>query len=141
MAFAKWVFTLGGIFGLIMITPLFFLEGEMARMSGAPLSQPENYYGFVGVTFAWQLVYLVIGRNPAPYRPIMLLGALGKVIFFTSCWVLAYQGRTPVLTAVIASPDIVLAGLFLAAWWRTRATAAALEPDLARAGPDPQAAP
>lgn len=118
MTFAKWVFTLAGIFGLIMIAPLFFLEGEMAR--AGPMTYPENYYGFVGVTFAWQLVYLVIGRNPAPYRPIMLLGALGKAIFFTSCWVLAWQGRTPVITAVVASPDIVLAGLFVAAWWRTR---------------------
>jgi len=128
MTFAKWVFTLGGLFGLIMITPLFFLEGEMARMSGAPLSQPENYYGFVGVTFAWQLVYLVIGRNPAPYRPIMLLGALGKLIFFTACWTLAVQGRTPVFTAVIASPDALLAVLFVVAWFKTR-------PE--KAGPDP----
>ena len=120
MTFAKWVFTLGGLFGLIMITPLFFLEGEMARMSGAPISQPENYYGFVGVTFAWQLVYLVIGRNPAPYRPIMLLGALGKLIFAGACWTLAYQGRTPIFTAVIASPDILLAILFVVAWFKTK---------------------
>jgi hypothetical protein len=120
MTFAKWVFTLGGLFGLIMITPLFFLEGEMARMSGAPISQPENYYGFVGVTFAWQLVYLVIGRNPAPYRPMMLLGALGKLIFASACWTLAYQGRTPILTAVIASPDILLAILFVMAWFKSK---------------------
>ena len=81
MTFAKWVFTIGGLFGLVMIAPLFFLEDQMAAMSGSPMTHPENYYGFVGVTFAWQLVYLVIGRNPAPYRPIMLLGALGKLIF------------------------------------------------------------
>ena len=120
MTFAKWVFTLGGLFGLIMITPLFFLEGEMARMSGAAISQPENYYGFVGVTFAWQLVYLVIGRNPAPYRPIMLLGALGKLIFAGACWTLAYQGRTPIFTAVIASPDILLAIRFVVAWFKSK---------------------
>ena len=117
MTFAKWVFTLGGLFGLIMITPLFFLEGEMARMSGSAINQPENYYGFVGVTFAWQLVYLVIGRNPAPYRPIMLLGALGKLIFAGACWTLAYQGRTPIFTAVSASPAILLAILFVGAWF------------------------
>ncbi len=120
MTFAKWVFTLGGLFGLIMITPLFFLESEMARMSGSAISQPENYYGFVGVTFAWQLVYLVIGRNPAPYRPIMLLGALGKLIFAGACWTLAYQGRTPIFTAVIASPDILLAILFVIAWFKSK---------------------
>ena len=31
MTFAKWVFTLGGLFGVLMIAPLFFLEGQMAR--------------------------------------------------------------------------------------------------------------
>jgi len=120
MTFAKWVFTIGGLFGLIMIAPLFFLEDQMAQMGGGPITHPENYYGFVGVTFAWQLVYLVIGRNPAPYRPIMLLGALGKVIFAVSVWTLALQGRTPVLTAVIATPDLLLAALFVMAWVKTK---------------------
>ena len=120
MTFAKWVFTIAGIFGLLMITPLFFLEEQMAAMGGSPLSHPENYYGFVGVTFAWQLVYLVIGRDPAPYRPIMLLGALGKVIFAVAVWSLALQGRTPLATALVASPDLLLAALFVAAWFRTR---------------------
>lgn len=120
MTFAKWVFTIGGLFGLLMITPLFFLEAQMAALSGAPLSQPENYYGFVGVIFAWQLVYLLIGRDPARYRPIMLLGALGKVIFVTATWTLAVQGRTAIATAYIASSDLLLAVLFVVAWFRTR---------------------
>jgi len=128
MTFAKWVFTIGGLFGLIMIAPLFFLEDQMAQMGGGPITHPENYYGFVGVTFAWQLVYLVIGRNPAPYRPIMLLGALGKVIFAASVWTLAFQGRTPVLTAVIASPDLLLAALFVMAWVKTKPEAASSTP-------------
>lgn len=120
MTFAKWVFTIGGIFGLLVITPLFFLEGQMAAMGGGPLSHPENYYGFVGGTFAWQLVYLVIGRDPAPYRPIMLLGALGKVLFAGAAWALALQGRTPMTTAYVASPDLLLAALFVVAWFKTR---------------------
>ena len=120
MTFARWVFTIGGLFGLIMIAPLFFLEDQMARMGGGPISHPENYYGFVGVTFAWQLVYLVIGRNPAPYRPIMLLGALGKVIFGVAVWTLALQGRTPMTVAYVSSPDLVWAALFVVAWFRTK---------------------
>lgn len=121
MTFAKWVFTIGGVFGLLMISPLFFLEDQMAAMGGAPLSHPENYYGFVGVTFAWQLVYLLIGRDPARYRPVMLLGALGKMIFVVATWTLALQGRTPVGTAYVASSDLLLAVLFVVAWFRTGA--------------------
>lgn len=123
MSFAKWVFTLGGLFGLLMITPLFFLEDRMVALGGGPLSHPENYYGFLAVTFAWQLVYLVIGRNPAPYRPIMLLGALGKVMFAGLCWWLVAGGRVDVRVALLASPDLLLAALFVAAWFRTRPVA------------------
>ncbi|HEY8617650.1 hypothetical protein [Phenylobacterium sp.] len=120
MRFARWVFTGAGLFGLLMITPLFFLEGRMAALSGAPLSNPEHYYGFLAVTFAWQLVYLVIGRNPAPYRPIMLLGALGKTMFVgLSAW-LTFSGRLDPQVALLASPDLLLAALFVVAWWRTR---------------------
>lgn len=118
MRFAKWVFTLGGLFGLAMITPLFFLEARMAPLGG-PLTHPETYYGFLAVTFAWQLVYLVIGRDPAPYRPIMLLGALGKAIFVVAVWVLAWQGRTSMSVALLSSPDIVLIALFVAAYLKT----------------------
>jgi uncharacterized membrane protein YedE/YeeE len=119
MRFARWVFTIGGIFGILTIAPLFFLEGVMARLTG-PITHPENYYGFAGVTLAWQFVYLVIGRNPAPYRPIMLLGAFGKVLFATSVWILFALGRTPFSVPAIASADLVLAALFVAAWVKTR---------------------
>ena len=119
MTFARWVFTAAGIVGVLMIAPLFFLEDRMAGVRG-PISHAENYYGFLGVTLAWQLVYLVIGRDPAPYRPIMLLGALGKTIFFFSVWALYAAGRTPIDVAAVSSIDIVWAVLFVVAWFRTR---------------------
>ena len=119
MRFARWVFTIAGVWGVLLIGPLFFLEDRMAGARG-PFSHPEHYYGFLGVTFAWQLVYLVIGRDPAAYRPIMLLGALGKTAFFAGVWALHAQGRTPIEVAALASPDIVFAALFVAAWRATR---------------------
>jgi len=42
------------------------------------------------------------------------------VIFAVSVWTLALQGRTPVLTAVIATPDLLLAALFVMAWVKTK---------------------
>lgn len=120
MKFAKWVFTLGGIWGVLIIGPLFFLEERMAGLTGSAFSHPDTYYGFVASTFAWQLGYLVIGRNPAPYRPFMLLGALGKVIYAGSTWALFAQGRIPITVPALASPDLLLAALFILAWWKTR---------------------
>lgn len=119
MTFAKWVFTLGGIWGVLVIGPLFFLEGALAKAS-EPFSHPDAYYGFVASTFAWQLGYLVIGRDPGRYRPFMLLGALGKLIYFSSCWILFATGRIPMAVPAIASPDILLAVLFVIAWVRTK---------------------
>lgn len=119
MTFAKWVFTIGGIWGVIVIAPLFFMENSLAAMTG-PFSHPDTYYGFAASTLAWQFGYLLIGRDPVRYRPFMLLGAFGKAVFFGACWTLAILGRVQPLVAWAVTPDIILAILFVVAWWRTR---------------------
>ena len=119
MRFAKWVFTIGGIWGVLIIAPLFFVEDSLARMGGA-FSHPDMYYGFAASTLAWQFGYLVIGRDPARFRPFMLIGAFGKVVYAGSCWVLALSGRIPFIVPQIATPDLLLAALFVTAWFRTR---------------------
>ncbi|MBL8769901.1 MAG: hypothetical protein JNK30_00845 [Phenylobacterium sp.] len=118
MTFAKWVFTIGGVWGVLIIAPLFVLEGVLAGASG-PFSHPDTYYGFAASTLMWQFGYLVIGRDPARYRPFMLLGAGGKVIYFAACWALHLTGRIPIAVPLVASPDILLAALFVVAWFRT----------------------
>lgn len=123
MTFAKWVFTLGGIWGVLIIAPMFFLEGAIAAQT-QPFTHPDSYYGFLASTIAWQFGYLVIGRDPARFRPFMLLGALGKLIFGGGVWLLYAQGRVPLSVPAIASPDLVLVVLFVAAWFKTRPTTA-----------------
>lgn len=122
MTFAKWVFTIGGIWGVLIIGSLFFIEPYVASRTG-PLSHPDTYYGFAVSTFAWQLGYLVIGRNPAAFRPFMLLGAGAKLAYLSACWILYAGGRIPVSVPVIASPDLLLAVLFVVAWFKTRPAA------------------
>jgi hypothetical protein len=118
MTFAKWVFTIGGIWGLIIIAPLFFLEGPITAAS-RPFSHPDFFYGFLASTVAWQVGYLVIGRDPARYRPFMLIGAAGKVIYFTSCLTLFLQGRVLPMVPMLTAPDMLLATLYVVAWFRT----------------------
>ena len=118
MTFAKWVFTIGGIWGLLIITPLFFLEGPIAAAS-QPFSHPDFFYGFLASTVMWQVGYLAIGRDPARFRPFMLIGAAGKVIYFTSCVALVLQGRVQAFVPLLTAPDIVLAALYVVAWFRT----------------------
>ncbi|MBX3483132.1 hypothetical protein [Phenylobacterium sp.] len=124
MTFAKWVFTIGGIWGVLIIAPLFFLEKTLAAAS-TPISHPDMYYGFAASTLMWQFGYLAIGRDPARFRPFMLLGAAGKVIYFVSCLSLFLQGRVPAMIPMITAPDMLLATLFVIAWFRTRPDAAA----------------
>lgn len=119
MRFAKWVFTLGGIWGLLIIGPMFFLEGAIAART-QPFTHPDSYYGFLASTVMWQVGYLAIGRDPARFRPFMLIGATGKLIFGVACWLLYAQGRIPISVPVVATPDLVLVVLYVAAWVKTK---------------------
>lgn len=119
MKFAKWVFLVGGVWGVLVIAPLFFAEQFMADSTGKPFNHPDTYYGFVAAVLCWQFSYLLISRDPVRYRPFMLLGALGKVLYAGGCWLLFAQGRIPITVPAIASPDLLLATLFVVSWFRT----------------------
>ncbi len=121
MTFARRIFTLAGIYGLLVMTPMYFLEPQMTAM-GKPLSNPESYYGFIGVTLVFQLVFLTIGRDPERFRPMMLLGVLEKASFSGAVATLGLMGRTQGITVIFAVIDAVLGALFLLAWMRSRAT-------------------
>lgn len=121
MTFARRIFTLAGIYGLLVMTPMYFLEPQISAM-GKPLSNPEFYYGFVGVTLVFQLVFLTVGRDPERFRPIMLLGVLEKASFAGAVATLCLMGRTQGIIVIFAVIDAVLGALFLLAWMRSRAT-------------------
>jgi hypothetical protein len=119
MRFVRTVFLAAGIFGVIVIAPLFFLEGYLSRQYPPAITHPELYYGFAGTVFAWQLVYLLISRDPVRFRPVMPLAMLAKVSFGVAVCVLLALGRVAGTTAVGATIDLVLAALFLYAYIAT----------------------
>jgi len=93
MRFAQWVFAIAGIVGIIILTPMYFLENRIARDQPPPITHPEIYYGFVGVALAWQLMFLVIATNPARYRLGMLPAIVEKLSFVVAIAVLLALGR------------------------------------------------
>ena len=95
------------------------LEPMLARLGQQALTRPELLYGFVGAVLTWQAVYWLISRDPHRYRPLMPLGAIGKVVFGGSVWILFAQGRVDGGTVAFSSVDLVLAALFIVAWRRT----------------------
>lgn len=120
MTFAKRVFLVAGIYGVLVLAPQYLLEARIGRDFPPPITHPEHFYGFIGVALAWQFVFFLIARDPVRYRPMMLMAILEKLAFGVAAIVLFAQGRlaAPVLAA--GSIDLVLAALFAIAMRLTR---------------------
>jgi hypothetical protein len=125
MTFAKVVFALAGVWGIVVLTPLFFLVDITGTPYAPPSSYPHFFYGFFAVAMAWQLAFLIIASNPARYRLLMLPAVVEKLGFVATVAVLRGQGLVTMEEASVAVPDLVLAVLFLAAFVRTPADPAA----------------
>ena len=93
MKFAKVVFMVAGIYGLLVLVPQFFLEAKIGRDTPPPITHPEFFYGFICVAVAWQVLFLVLSRDPVRYRPMMIPAMLEKIGFPIAVVVLHLQGR------------------------------------------------
>ena len=119
MKFAKVVFLIAGIYGLIVLLPQYFLEGKIGHDSPPAITHPEFFYGFLGVTVAWQIVFLVISQNPARYRPMMLPSVLEKAGFIVAVGILFLQHRVSPVIVAPAGIDLLLGILFVIAFVKT----------------------
>ena len=120
MRFAKVVFYVAGIYGLLNLVPQYFMEEKFGADFPPPISHPEFYYGFLGVAVAWQVLFLMIARDPTRLRPAMLPGVLEKLSFGIATLVLYVEGRMPGMVLVFGVIDLIFAGLFVAAYRATR---------------------
>jgi hypothetical protein len=121
MKFAKVVFTIAGIWGILVLVPLYFLTDISGRHYAPPASYPHFFYGFVGVAMAWQVAFLIIGRDPVRFRPIMIAAILEKLGYIATAAVLHGRSRISAQDASTAVPDLILVVLFIAAYVKTRA--------------------
>jgi hypothetical protein len=119
MQFGRWVFAVAGIYGLIVLTPQYFMESQIGRDYPPAITHPEFFSGFNGVALAWQVAFLVISRDPARFRPLMLPAILEKASFGIAGWILFAQQRIPALIVGFASLDLVLGTLFITAYFLT----------------------
>jgi hypothetical protein len=120
MRFAKFTFVGAGIWGIIVLTPLYWLFDITGRSYSSPTDYPHFFYGFLSVAMAWQIAFLVIGSNPARYRPLMIPGMLEKLGHVGGVAVLYGNARISVADAQAAIPDLLLAVLFMIAFAKTR---------------------
>jgi hypothetical protein len=120
MRFAKLVFLVAGIYGLVVMLPQYFLEEKTGRDFPPPINHPEYYYGFIGVVVAWQVLFLLIARDPARYRVMMIPAVLEKASFAISVIVLFLQDRVSPVMLGFAIIDLILGALFVVAYVKTQ---------------------
>jgi hypothetical protein len=119
LTFARRVFLVAGIYGLIVLTPPLFLEEQTGRDNPPAITHPEYYYGFLGIGLAWQVLFLVIAADPLRLRPAMLPCVLEKLSFGVAVTTLFLLGRVDAIVFGFSLVDVVLGVLFVLAYVRT----------------------
>ena len=119
MKFAKRVFLGAGIWGVVVLTPFYFLFDAIGRQGPSPINYPQFYYGFLAVAMAWQFAFLVIGTDPARFRWMMLPSIVEKLGYCLTLGVLYLQGRITSADALVIPPDLLLGVLFVVAFAKT----------------------
>lgn len=112
VAFARRVFTVAGVYGILVLAPQYFTEAKTGRDFPPPITHPEHYYGFIGVALAWQVLFLILARDPRRYRPMMIPAILEKLAFGLAAPVLYLQGRLAAFVLIFGAIDLILATLF-----------------------------
>lgn len=123
MQFAKRTFQVAGILGLLLLVPMYFLEGRIGRETPPAITHPEFFYGFVGVAIAWQVAFLVIARDPVRFRPLMPPCVIEKATFGLATIALWLGGRLAIPLLFAGLMDLTLGVLFVISYLRTPANA------------------
>lgn len=119
MRFAKIVFWIAAIWGVLVITPLYFMFDLIGRKDPPPITHPAFFYGFVGAALAWQIAFFFIASDPVRYRPLMIASIFEKVSYGAEVVVLVLQARTSSSDLLFAGSDLLLGLMFVAAYRMT----------------------
>jgi hypothetical protein len=119
MRFARIVFIVAGVWGIAVLTPLYFLVDVTGRQYAPPTAYPHFFYGFMSVAMAWQIAFLIIGSDPARFRLLMIPATIEKLGYVATLIVLFSRARIPAVDAQAAVPDGLLGLLFIAAFVKT----------------------
>jgi len=120
MKFARRVYLIAGVYGLLILLPQYFLRARIGNDLPPEITHPEFYYGFVGVAVAWQVLFLILATDPRRFRPMMIPAVLEKASFGIAVVVLVAQGKTAMPMLAAALVDLTFGVLFVLAFFRTR---------------------
>jgi len=118
--FSRIVFYAAGIWGILVLTPLYFLFDLIGRQDPPPITHPGFYYRFVGAGLAWQIAFLIIATNPVRFRPLMIACMVEKFTYAVSLTVLYLQRRLHPTDLTFGAVDFLFGVLFVVAFLRTK---------------------
>jgi len=121
MRFARIVFLVAGIWGVVVLVPLYWLVDLTGHRYAPPTDYPQFFYGFLSVVLAWQITLLIIASNPARLRPLMVSAVIEKFGFVLTVVVLDGQTRILSTDIPVIVPDLLLGILFVIALTKTQA--------------------
>ena len=116
MRFARWIFRIAGVYGIIVMTPMLFMERQIAP--GA--AHPVFFYAWIGVNLAWQILFIVLAATPSRYRSMMPVCVLQKATAVIAIPWLYVLGRVAGMWLGAAATDLGFAVLFIVAHRMTR---------------------
>ena len=113
------VFWIAGIWGLLVITPLYFIFDLIGRQDPPPITHPGFYYGFAGTALAWQVAFCFMATDPVRYRPLILPSILEKAAYAAAVITLVAQSRMHHSDLIFGATDLLFGLLFLMAYLKT----------------------
>jgi hypothetical protein len=120
MRFARIVFWIAGIWGVLVLTPLYFMFDLIGRQDPPPITHPAFYYGFVGAGLAWQIGFIIIATDPIRLRPLMIAGVIEKFSYGGALCVLSLQRRLHPSDLTFGVVDLLFGVLFVLAFLKTK---------------------
>ncbi len=119
MAFSRRLFRIAGLSGILIVLPMYFVERQYGMDYPPAVTHPEFYYGFIGVTLACQVMFLIISVDPVRYRPMMIAAIIEKLSYVIATAWLILSGRAPNALTLTVLIDLTFGALFIAAFLRT----------------------
>jgi vacuolar-type H+-ATPase subunit I/STV1 len=120
--FAKIVYWSAAIWGVVIITPLYFIINVIGVKDPPPITHPLFYYGFAGTALAWQAAFMIIATCPSRYRQMMIATIIEKFTYGAAAFVLYFQHRLQRTDLSFGVIDLVFLVLFTLAYLKTPAT-------------------
>ena len=117
------LFTTAAIFNWLVGVPMLAAYPWVASLLALQGPPTVWYHITAGVVVIFGYAYWKIAQDPVTYRPYVVMGILGKLLFVVVIYAHWLAGDVSARVAVLVTADLVFAGLFAAALRRLPAPA------------------